>query len=142
MDLEELLLGERLIEFDFDLRAPSFFSVLGVTQYLGHHAIDALLRFASSMKRGSEIVFSFAPPTDDLHGYDRQVSIAAVERVAAMGEPWISRLRACELVDRLTHLGFTRIFHLTPELAQQRYFAGRADGLRAPSWEQNISAIV
>jgi len=142
VDLEECRLGECLIESGFDPQAPSFCSVLGVTQYLGHRAIDALFRFASSLKRGSEIVFSFAPPADDLHGYDHRVAVGAVERVAAMGEPWISRLRSRELVERLTHLGFTRLFHLAPELAQQRYFAGREDRLRAPSWEQTISAIV
>ena len=68
--------------------------------------------------------------------------LGAAERVAALGEPWKTRLRSRELVERLTHLGFSDIFHLTPKLAQQRYFAGREDDLRTPGFEQIICAIV
>jgi hypothetical protein len=39
-------------------------------------------------------------------------------------------------------LGFREVFHLSPELAQERYFAGRSDKLSAPHFEQMISAIV
>ena len=60
-DLEDRRLGESLSEFGFDLDVPSLCSVLGVTQYLSRQAIDALLGFASSLKLGSEIVFSFCP---------------------------------------------------------------------------------
>jgi hypothetical protein len=47
-----------------------------------------------------------------------------------------------ELVERLTRFGFSEVFHLTPELAKQRYFAGREDGLSALGVEQIICAIV
>ena len=67
-DLEDRRLGESLSEFGFDRDAPSLCSVLGVTQYLSRQAVDALLRFASSLKAGSEIVFSFVPTDEDLQG--------------------------------------------------------------------------
>jgi hypothetical protein len=51
-------------------------------------------------------------------------------------------LCAHELVAHLSHLGFSEVFHLTPELARQRYFAGREDGLSALGVEQIICAIV
>jgi methyltransferase (TIGR00027 family) len=142
VDLEDCRLGERLAEFGFDPDTPSLCSVLGVMQYIDRQAVDALLRFASSLKAGSEIVFSFVPPDDDLQGDDVQIALGAAERVAAMGEPWKTRLRSRELVERLTRFGFSDVFHLTPDLAQQRYFAGRQDGLRATGLEQVISAIV
>ena len=142
VDLEECRLGESLVEFGFAPDTPSLCSALGVMQYLDRQAIDALLGFASSLKVGSEIVFSFAPPEDDLQGDDVRMAAGAAERVAALGEPWKTRLRARELVERLTHFGFSDVFHLTPKLAQQRYFAGREDGLKAPGFEQIICAIV
>ena len=101
-----------------------------------------MLGFASSLKVGSEIVFSFSPPEDDLQGDDVRMAVGAAERVAALGEPWKTRLRSRELVERLTHFGFSDVFHLTPKLAQQRYFVEREDGLRIPGFEQIICAIV
>jgi methyltransferase (TIGR00027 family) len=142
VDLEDGRLGECLAEFGFDLDTPSFFSALGVMHYLDRQAVDTLLGFASSLKAGSEIVFSFAPPEDDLQGDDVRMAVDAVGRVAAIGEPWKTRLRLRELVERLTRFGFSDVFHLTPELAQQRYFAGREDGLKPPGFEQIICAIV
>src|SRR5262245_810256 len=141
-DLEECRLGERLSEFGFDLDALSFCSVLGVTQYLSSQGVDALLAFASSLKAGSEIVFSFVPAEDDLQGADVQMAADAAERNAALGEPWKTRLRSRALVARLCELGFSDVFHLTPELAQQRYFSGRKDQSSTPGVEQIICAIV
>ena len=50
--------------------------------------------------------------------------------------------RPSELVNQIARLGFRDVFHLTPELAQERYFIGRQDNLRAPYWEQLIAALV
>jgi methyltransferase (TIGR00027 family) len=141
-DLEDCRLGESLSEFGFDRDAPSLCSVLGVTQYLSRQAIDALLGFASSLKAGSEIVTSLVPTDDDLQGDDVQIAVDAAKRNAAIGEPWKTRLRPLELVERLTHLGFSEVFHLTPALVRQRYFSGREDGSCALGVEQMICAIV
>ena len=141
-DLEDRRLGESLSEFGFDRDAPSLCSVLGVTQYLSCQAVDALLGFASSLNAGSEIVFSFVPTDEDLQGDDVQIAADAAKRNAAIGEPWKTRIRSRELVERLTHLGFSEVFHLTPELAHQRYFSGRQAGSRALGVEQMVCAIV
>jgi methyltransferase (TIGR00027 family) len=142
VDLEECRLGECLSEFGFDPGTPSFCSVLGVTPYINRPAVDALLEFAASLKAGSEIVLSFVPSEDVLQGHNVQIAADGAKLCAAMGEPWKTRLRSRELVERLTLLGFSEVFHLTPELAQQRYFSGREDGLRALGGAQIISAIV
>ena len=65
VDLEDCRLGDALAACGFDHDTASFCSVLGVVQYLSDNAIDALLRFAASLKTGSEIVFSFVTPDDD-----------------------------------------------------------------------------
>jgi O-methyltransferase involved in polyketide biosynthesis len=105
-------------------------------------AIESLFRFASSLQAQSEIVFSFTPPDQDLDGDDLAAAIHSVTLTDGMGEPWKTRLSASEAFDLLTRLGFGEVFHLTPKRAQQRYFAGRNDTLRAPLIEQLIAAIV
>ena len=142
VDLEDCRLGDALAACGFDQDAASFCSVLDVIQYLSDNAIDALLRFAASRKTGSEIVFSFVTPDEELDGEDLEITIRSVARTATLGEPWKTRLSPQELLQRLTGLGFSNVFHLTPELAQARYFAGRKDALRAPCWEQLIAAVV
>ena len=44
------------------------------------------------------------------------------------------------LVAKLTAMGFSRVFHLTPEKAKERYLESRTDSLTAPSLEQMIRA--
>jgi methyltransferase (TIGR00027 family) len=141
-DLEKHELIERLIEHGFAREAGSFCSVLGVTQYLSRGAIEALFRFAVSLPAQSEIVFSFAPPDDELDGDDLAAAIYSVALTEAIGEPWKSRITAPEVFGLLTRLGFGEVFHLTTKRAQQRYFAGREDMLRAPRLEQLVAAIV
>lgn len=142
VDLEERRLGEQLAACGFDQRLASFCSALGLTQFLSSEAIDAMLGFVSSLPKNSEIAFSFVPPNDELDGDDLSGAVHSDARTRALGEPWRSRLRRHELVERIARLGFGDVFHLAPELAQQRYFANRPDMPRPPRWEQLIAAIV
>lgn len=139
-DLNEADLGDRLVAQGFDVATPSLCAMLGVMQYLRPDAADAVFEFASRLVRGSEIVFSFALPDSDLTGEDLLTAQASAKFAASVGEPWLCRLRACDLMAQLHALGFREIFHLTPHDAQQRYFQGRGDSLRAPGWEQVVAA--
>lgn len=141
-NLENLDLSERLDASGFERNVPTFCSVLGVIQYIGQAAIDTLFSFAAALPAHSEIVLSFAPPEDELEGEDRAAAIHSVALTQTMGEPWITRLRAAAIFDQLTRLGFGEVFHLTPKRAQTRYFVGRTDGLRAPTFEQLVAAVV
>ncbi len=142
VDLEERRLLERLAEVGFDPRVPTFCSALGLIQYLSSSAADALLEFGTLLPSGSEFTFTFALPGEELHGDDVDEASGSASRSEVLREPWKSRHRAGDLVERFARLGFTDIFHLTPDLAQQRYFSGRQDALRVPRFEQLISAIV
>jgi methyltransferase (TIGR00027 family) len=142
LDLERGALAERLVMAGFTPEAPTFCSMLGVMQYLGRTAADALLGFVASLPHGSQVVFTFNPPDDELSGDDLEEAGWSVARGASFGEPWKCRPRARELFDNLARMGYGDVFHLTPELAQLRYFNDRRDGLRAPHLEQLIAAIV
>lgn len=138
-DLREERLSDQLAACGFDHGATCFCSVLGVTQYLENHAVEALFRFAGSLKAGSEVVFSFVPPDSEIDGVDLEIVRRTMVRARVIGEPWITRLHPRDLLAELSQIGLADVFYLTPELAQYRYFAGRRDGLRAPKWEHLIA---
>jgi methyltransferase (TIGR00027 family) len=142
VDLEQERLGDRLTACGFQPAIATFCSALGLLQYLEQDAINALLRFTAALPTGSEFVCSFAPPDDELDRHDLDTATEGMARTAAIGEPWKSRLRARDLIERLARFGFSNIFHLTPELARQRYFSGHHDIQRPPRWEQIMAAIV
>jgi methyltransferase (TIGR00027 family) len=142
VDLEEKHLGAQLAACGFDPTLVSFCSALGLTQYLDRASVDALLGFMAGLGQESEIVFSFAPPDDELSRADLEAVTKSAARTAALGEPWKCRLRPRELVDRLKDLGFRDVFHLTPELARQSYYAEHQHAGRTPGWEQIIAAVL
>ena len=135
------MISEQLQACGFDPKVPTFCSVLGVIHYLFPSAVDTLLRFTAGLVAGSEIVLSFVAD-EPLVGNDRDAVARSLARMDRLEEPWKYKRKPAELVDQLVSLGFTDVFHLTPELAQRRYFANRTDHLRAPRWEQLIAAVV
>jgi methyltransferase (TIGR00027 family) len=135
IDFEQTTLTEGLARTVFDRRVPTFFSWLGVTMYLTRDAIEATLRFVLSLPQRSEIVFDFSPPHTSMSAADAkawaEVAAFLEPRLAARGEPVITFFAAEELQGWLRQLGFARLLLLSSELATERYFAGRRDGLRA-----------
>jgi methyltransferase (TIGR00027 family) len=142
IDFERTTLQEGLGAVAFDPQVPAFFAWLGVTQYLTSAAIEATLQFVRTLPAASGIVFSFVLPDTQLEGDDLQVATFYTALAASYGEPWITRFEPQPLRQWLLTLGFSAVYHLSPALAQARYFAGRPDGLRAPIVEQLMYAIV
>ena len=63
-------------------------------------------------------------------------------RVSFEREPWITRLDPTVLRSRLLAGGFSRVHHLTPEAATERYLSDRRDGLVAPRAAHLMRAVV
>ena len=142
VDFEKIPLATALQQAGLDFSAATFFSMLGVSQYLTETALDETLRFILFRKEGSEIVFSFVAadavlPTDDI-----TLAKGFTEQLAAIGEPWLSRFHPEQLVTELKGMGFSMVLNLTPEEANERYFQNRDDGLNAALLEQMIKATV
>jgi methyltransferase (TIGR00027 family) len=142
IDFETISLRDGLSARGFDFRAPSFFSLLGVTQYLTIEAIESIFRFVRSLPSGSEIVFEFIVPDDLMPADEAGVFAGAASMSAERGEPWLTRLRPSELNSRLTALGFSLVIHLSPQAANERYFRERHDNLTAWSAAQMMRALV
>jgi len=142
VDLESRTLDEHLDACGFDREAISFCSVLGVLHYLDSESAVSLLRFAATLRPGSELVVSFLVSADELDGADLDAFVRGRARTDSLGEPWKFCQRPAEFMALLGQLGFRHIFHLTPELAHESYFEGRRDALRPPRWEQLVAATV
>jgi methyltransferase (TIGR00027 family) len=131
VDFEKQSLAGRLQRSGVRRNAPVFISWLGVTMYLTREAVIQTLRFvAQSCARGSEIVFDFGVPDAALGEWERKLRAQHAQRVAALGEPWISYFEPAALAAELTAMGYSQAHSLGSEDLNARYFAGRADGFR------------
>ena len=91
VDFEKITLKAALRNAGFDQSAPAFFSMLGVSQYLTHEALNETLTMVREMGSSSEIVFSFVPPDDTLPEDEVVLTKQFADRFAAIGEPWLTR---------------------------------------------------
>jgi methyltransferase (TIGR00027 family) len=142
VDFESISLESGLNAAGFDTKQPALFSWLGVTQYLSLDAVLATLRFVRGLARGTRIVVTIVLPDRAIPEQELWFVSLAAQRVAAVGEPWLSRFEPTEMAAHLSALGFSDCFHLDPAAAQTRYFGARRDGLGAATHEQLLVATV
>ncbi len=142
IDFERTTLQEGLGAVAFDPQVPTFFVWLGVTQYLTSEAIAETLQFVLTLPAASGIAFTFVLPDAHLEGDDLQAATFYTALAASYGEPWLTRFEPQPLRQWMLALGFSAVFHLAPEVATARYFAGRHDGLPTPRIEQLMYAVV
>ena len=142
IDFEQASIPEALSAGGFASDARTLCSWMGVAQYLTEEALDATFRFALSLPPASEIVFSFILPQDKVSGVEAEALAMAEQRAAGAGEPWLTRIDPGDLAAKLRRMGFSRVVHLSPEQARERYFSNRRDGLRERHGEQLMRAVV
>lgn len=116
----------------FDPRRPAVVASTGVSMYLSLEAIRGTLREVAGLARGSSLVLSFLNPIELAEPELRPGIEAAARGARAAGTPWISFFRPEEMVDLAIQAGFEVAQHVSAEALNQRYFAGRSDGLRVP----------
>jgi methyltransferase (TIGR00027 family) len=131
---------DRLVAAGFDGGRPAVVASLGVSMYLTRNANAATLRQLALLAPGSTLVMTFAPPLDLLDGDDLAGRLAAENGAQASGTPWVSFFTAEEIVAMARDAGFTDAEHVSAAALNQRYFAGRTDGLRTSSGEELLVA--
>ena len=142
VDLEIEGLEAGLAAGPFDFRRPAFFSWLGVTVYLSRDSVESTLLYVASLPSPSAIAFTFNLPRESLQGLDRDFHDFGRQVGAQRGEPCTTFYDAEPLRQWLEANGFSKVYHLAPEVADQRYCAGRTDGLRVPRMQQLMLATV
>lgn len=129
VDLETTSIGDALCSEGFKIQKPTFFSCLGVTQYLTWNAIFSMLRFVSSMPKGSEIIFEYILSPSHLTTSQKKDLDETARRSAARGESWITYFNPIDLTKHLYEIGFKSIRDFDANEANKKYFRNRNDGL-------------
>lgn len=142
VDFERQTLEEGLRDAGYDPAKGTFFSWLGVTEYLTAEAVMDTLRFVASAPVGSGIVFDYMISPSLLTPAQRSRFDELARRVASAGEPWKSFFEPGLLTRDLRLMGFEFIRDQGPEDINTRYFQNRKDGLRVGSLSHVMIALV
>ncbi len=136
VDFERQMLEEGLTDVGFRCEEATFFSWLGVTQYLSKQAVMATIRSIRSMSAKNGVVFSYAAQISSLNWVERMVFDFRANKVSKIGEPFRNSFEPEVLTDELRRLGFGEIEDLDAKEINSRYFSGRTDGLcmRSRAW--------
>jgi methyltransferase (TIGR00027 family) len=112
VDFERQSFLDELLKAGFDRDAPAFVMWLGVVPYLTREAIVTTLTALARMS--AEVVFDYGEPLEAFSSARRLYMEAFFARVAALGEPLLSRFRPAEMAALLREAGFARIEDFGP----------------------------
>jgi methyltransferase (TIGR00027 family) len=133
---------DRLAAAGIDTVRPAVVASAGVSMYLTKEANAATLRTLASLAPGSTVVMTFQPPLDLLEPAERALRELAEKGARASGTPFISFYTPAEILALARSSGFGAARHVSAAMLNERYFAGRTDGLRTSSGEELLVATV
>lgn len=131
---------EQLVSAGFDTGRPAVVASAGVSLYLTHDAIAATLRQVASLAPGSTLAMTFILPLEFADPEERPGFEAALAGARASGTPFVSFFTPPEMLAMAREAGFREVEHVPAARLAERYFAGRADGLRPGSAEAVLVA--
>ncbi|MER7877912.1 class I SAM-dependent methyltransferase [Streptomyces solisilvae] len=131
---------ERLTAAGFDPTQPAVIVSTGVTMYLTEDATAATLRQIAGLAPGSTLAMTFLLPAELLDDADRPGLRKSKEGAQAAGTPFISFYAPQDMLALAREAGFKDVRHVSGASHAERYFAGRADGLRPSSGEDLLLA--
>ncbi len=131
---------ERLKAAGFDAGQPAVLASTGVSMYLTKDAIAATLGQIAALAPGSTLAMTFLLPVEMAEPEERMVFEAAKKGAGASGTPFISFFAPPEMLALARGAGFKEVRHVSAAALTQRYFTGRADGLRPGSSEAILVA--
>lgn len=131
---------ERLCAAGFDPGLPAVVSSTGVAPYLTNEATAETLRIVAGLAPGSTFALSFLLPIGLVDAADRPGLLAAEQGAHAAGTPFIGFSTPAEMLELARRAGFAGVRHVPGTQLADRYFAGRADGLRPSTGEDLLLA--
>ena len=124
----------------FDAGRAAVVASAGVSMYLTREANAATLRELASLAAGSTVAMTFQLPAELVDERDRPGRQIAVDGASRSGTPFISFFTPAEMLALAREAGFTDVRHVSGTTLNERYFAGRADGLRMSTGEDFLVA--
>jgi methyltransferase (TIGR00027 family) len=131
---------ELLAAAGFDGGQSAVVASTGVTMYLTRDAVETTLRRLAALAPGSTVAMTFMLPLDLVEAEDRQMYAWAQKGAAASGTPFATLFSPTEMVELAGKAGFRNVRHVPGTSFAERYFSGRADGLRPASGEDFLVA--
>ena len=129
VDFQQHSLGDGLAAAGFDRSKATFFTWLGVVPYLTEEAVWSTLGFIASLPNGAHVVFDYADPPESLSPEARVAHARRAERVASVGEAWVTYFVPEQLHSQMTAIGFSDIEDLGPREFASRFFPNRSVSL-------------
>jgi len=121
VDFERQVLLEGLEAAGFSVDQPAYFQWLGVVPYLTREAIVSTLDFIAGIA-GSEVVFDYSEPFQNLPPAMRANVAAIAARAASIGEPWLSLFNPADMATLLRARRFGNFEDVTRAELAQRYY--------------------
>ncbi|MGY4099853.1 class I SAM-dependent methyltransferase [Nocardia sp. R16R-3T] len=109
IDFESQTLAAGLAAVGFDRSRPAVFIWLGVVMYLTRDTILDTLRFVAGQATPVRLVFDYLYPASASTSEEMDQRTARADRVAAIGEPWLSFFTADEIANILRNTGFDQV---------------------------------
>jgi methyltransferase (TIGR00027 family) len=131
---------EQLVAGGFDPGQPAVVVSTGVTLYLTKEANAATLRQIAGLAPRSTLAMTFLVPPELVDDVLRPGFEAAERGARAAGTPFISFYTPDEMMALATQAGFREARHIPSATLNERYFAGRTDGLRTARGEELLLA--
>ena len=108
--------------------------------YLTRDANLATLRQIAMFAPGSTLAMTFILPLELVDPSERPQHQAVYKAAQAAGTPFVSFFSPPEMLALAHEAGFTQTQHISIADLTERYFSGRADGLRPASGEAFLLA--
>jgi O-methyltransferase involved in polyketide biosynthesis len=131
-----------LVKAGYSPDAPSVAVSTGVSMYLTKEANAATLRQLAGLAPGSTVAMTFLLPLELLDERDRPGLVMSSNGARASGTPFISFFSPEEMLRLAREAGFAQVRHVSGTELNDRYFAGRDDGLRVSTGEDFLVATV
>ncbi|MEV4600050.1 class I SAM-dependent methyltransferase [Amycolatopsis sp. NPDC049253] len=126
----------------FDPARPAVFASTGVSMYLSKATTADTLRAIAGLAEGTTLAMTLLLPQDLVDTADRPGLRAGQDGAKAAGTPFVSFYRPEELQAMARDAGFADVRHVSGTALAERYFTGRADGLRPSTGEDFLVARV
>jgi methyltransferase (TIGR00027 family) len=124
----------------FDRTKPAIVVSTGVSMYLTREANAATMRQIAALAPGSTLAMTFMCPMELADAEDRPARGWAEAGARAAGTPFITFFSPEEIVAFARENGFKQARHVSAAMLNERYFAGRSDGLRTANSEELVVA--
>lgn len=142
VDFEHESLPDVFTKYHISADLPTFFSWLGVTMYLKEDAVDGVLEAVARFPVGSELVLTFLQRSDQEVAVSKDDYLPLAQRVASVGEPFVSYFEPEEMETKLFNAGFSKVEFLSRSEAESRYFQKRPKDLPVPKRIGIVSAVL